>query len=589
MAEEMTIFRSPVPAWAAMLLASASCGCSGSDSTTSSSSGGATGQGGAVAAGGSTGIAGTISTGGTTSTSSAGGVAVSGGAPAIGGNHSTGGIAAPGGANSTGGIAATGGAATGGKSAAGGAATGGKSSTGGATTGGVATGGKSATGGAATGGTKATGGTSATGGSATSCPAAGATSTTLPTLGVQLSNQFRPVTHAASGSLYGLANDGVPPDSMIGPIKPFMFTQMAPNGQQLGNGATTPTGDALKVAPAAARAGAKVTIRMPDTYPNFPYQWVSWADWYSRVDAMVAATVNSGATNIYAYEIWNEPNWTWNNPNNTGTTFNDGWNNTYLRIKTKDTTTKIMGPSISIWDPNFMQSFLSYCKTNNCLPDIVSWHELGDANGVARPGYVPTSVAAYRAMETSLGISNRPISIDEYGVVAEEGVPGSMIRYIAQFERQGVESACIAYWHQSGLLSDLLTNAHVANGGWWLFKFYGDMTGTMAMTTPSATGATVLALDGVASIDATAQNVQVVFGGASGNNAIVIQGFSSAPFFSCNAHVVAQSTPWNGQNSAVSAPTTLFETDYPIGGGQIIVTINNMITSSGYRLTITPG
>ncbi len=445
-----------------------------------------------------------------------------------------------------------------------------------------------ATGGASTGGTKATGGAGATGGS-TACPVAGASSTNLPSLTVQISNQYRPVTHAASGSLYGLANDGVPPDSVIGPTKPFMFTQMAPNGEQLGNGATVPTGDALKVAPAAARAGAKVTIRMPDTYPNFPYRWVSLADWNSRVNAMVTATKNSGATNIYAYEIWNEPNWTWNNPNATGMTFNDAWNSTYQRIKAIDSTTKIMGPSISIWDANFMQNFLSYCKTNNVLPDIVSWHELGDANGVARPGYIPTSVSAYRAMETSLGISKRPISIDEYGVVAEEGVPGSMIRYIAQFERQGVESACIAYWHQSGQLSDLLTSNHVANGGWWLFKFYGDMSGTMAMTTPSATGATVLALDGVASIDTSAKNVQVVFGGASGDNAVVVQGFDSAPFFSCTAHVKAETTPWNGVNSAVAATTSLFESDYAISNGQIIVTINAMNTNAGYRLTITPG
>jgi hypothetical protein len=513
------------------------------------------GTGGAVGTGGKSSVGGTISTsGGTTSTT--------GGA-----------TSATGGTTTASGGAATGGTATGGKA------------TGGAPTGGTTTGGK-ATGGAATGG-QATGGTS-TGGTSATCPVVGGASTTLPNLTVQLSNQYRPVTHAASGSLYGLAFDGTPADSLIGPTKPFMFTQMAPNGEQLGNGATTPSGDALKVAGAAARAGAKVTIRMPDTYPNFPYRWVSLADWNSRVDAMVTATKNSGATNIYAYEIWNEPNWTWNNPNATGMTFNDAWRSTYQRIKAIDSTTRIMGPSISIWDANFMQNFLSYCKTNNVLPDIVCWHELGDVNGVTRPGYIPTSVAAYRAMETSLGIAKKPISINEYGIPAEEGVPGSMVRYIAQFERQGVESANIAYWHQSGRLSDLVTNRGAANGGWWLFKFYGDMTGTMAMTTPSATGATVLALDGIASIDPTARNVQVVFGGASGNNAVTIQGFASAPFFACNAHVKAETTPWNGVDTAVSAPTTLFETDYPISNGQVIVTLTGMNTNSGYRLTITP-
>jgi hypothetical protein len=26
---------------------------------------------------------------------------------------------------------------------------------------------------------------------------------------------------------------------------------------------------------------------MPDIYPDFPYKWVSWSDWLSRVDTMV--------------------------------------------------------------------------------------------------------------------------------------------------------------------------------------------------------------------------------------------------------------------------------------------------------------
>jgi hypothetical protein len=247
-----------------------------------------------------------------------------------------------------------------------------------------------------------------------------------------------------------------------------------------------------------------------------------------------------------------------------------------------------MGPSISIWDQAFMRSFLSYCKTNNCLPDIVSWHELGDVNGVARPRYIPTSVAAYRALETSLGISKRAISIDEYGVVAEEGVPGDMVRYIAQFERQGVESACIAFWHGAGQLSDLITSSGKANGGWWLYKFYGDMTGSMAMTTPPTSVASALDLDGIASIDGAAHNVQVVFGGATGDHAVIVQGLGSAPFFACRAHVKAETAPWNGVNTAVSAATTLFETDYPISNGQVIVTIPGMVATSGYRLTITP-
>jgi hypothetical protein len=49
-------------------------------------------------------------------------------------------------------------------------------------------------------------------------------------ISVDLAASYRPVTHAASGSLYGLSFDGVPPDNVIDPLRPNMFTQMAPNG-----------------------------------------------------------------------------------------------------------------------------------------------------------------------------------------------------------------------------------------------------------------------------------------------------------------------------------------------------------------------
>ena len=91
-----------------------------------------------------------------------------------------------------------------------------------------------------------------------------------PTLVVNANQVLHPVTHVASGGLYGLGSDSTPDDSMVIPLHPKVFTQMAPGGHQQPNG-QAPGGDALVVAAKAARAGAKVTIRMPDYYPNFPY------------------------------------------------------------------------------------------------------------------------------------------------------------------------------------------------------------------------------------------------------------------------------------------------------------------------------
>lgn len=416
-----------------------------------------------------------------------------------------------------------------------------------------------------------------------------ATAAVPATFTVDLANQYRPVTHVASGSLYGLAEEGRPADDLIAPTKPKMFTQMAPNGGQLPNGETTPIGDALKVAPIAERNGAQVTIRMPDIYPNFPYKWVSWDDWYKKVDGIVDARLKSGATNIYGYELWNEPDGTWD----TGAagSFNEGWKKTYLRVKQKDTQTKIIGPSITNYNESWLRNFLTYARDNNVLPDIISWHELGAPEGEyldgPAPQYISNHMKAYRALETELGIKHLPISINEYGVVSEQAVPGNMLRYIAQFERSDVDTANIAFWFRPGRLSNLVTDKGAANGAWWLYKWYGDMSGQMAMTTSA--NPTALDLDGIASVNNAKQQADVIIGGGNGNRNIVVKGFASLPYFSGNAHVQVESTPWYGVDTAVSQPTNEFEGDFTIENGQISVPLSQLKESSAYRLVITPG
>src|SRR4051812_13347467 len=155
--------------------------------------------------------------------------------------------------------------------------------------------------------------------------------TTATTLVVNASQTLRTVTHVASGGLYGLDTASIPADSLVTPLHPNTLVQMAPGGSQLPNGEPRPGGDALVVAPEAARAGAKVVVRMPDWYPNFPYRWVSWSNWLSAVDTQVASVRSSGATNIAAWELWNEPDWTWDTAN--AGSFDAGWARTFNEVR----------------------------------------------------------------------------------------------------------------------------------------------------------------------------------------------------------------------------------------------------------------
>ncbi|MFJ8781789.1 RICIN domain-containing protein [Streptomyces sp. NPDC102476] len=411
---------------------------------------------------------------------------------------------------------------------------------------------------------------------AVTVPSAEAVPTSATTLVVNANQTLRPVTHVATGSLYGLADGATPADSVVQALKPNTFVQMAPGGSQLPNGEPKPAGDSLVVAPKAARAGAKVVVRMPDWYPNFPYKWVSWTDWLSAVDKQVASVQSSGATNISAYELWNEPDWTWDTTN--AGAFNAGWARTFKEVRAKDATAPIQGPSYSAWNQSWMSSFLTDAKASGTVPDVIAWHELNGSKDIA------AHVSAYRSLESSLGISPRPISIEEYGTPAEMGNSGALIGYAAKFERTGVRDAELAFWNHYGTLGDTLTDTGGSpNGSYWTYKWYGDMSGNMLVTTPPAqTG-----IDGIASRNSAGNQISVVAGGCTGSCAVTVNGLSSLSAFGSTVHVKVEYSPGTGRTTASPGPITISDADYTVSGGSITVPVT-MNATDGYHVVVTP-
>ena len=393
------------------------------------------------------------------------------------------------------------------------------------------------------------------------------------TLVVNVASPFRPVTHVASGGLYALAENNRPADSTLLPIKMNTLTQPPPGVGQQPNG-QPPGGDALKIAPQADRVGAAQVIRMPDIYPNFPYQWVSWDDWLSKVDTMVTARLNAtSVSNVAAWEIWNEPDWTWNTA--AAGDFNAGWTRTVQRIRTRDTITPVAGPGYSGWNANNMRAFLTNAKNTNTVPDIVIWHELNHSSAA-----IAADVAAYRSLESSLGISARQIFINEYAWTDEVDVPGRVANYVAKLERAGVWAADRAFWFEYGTVNGLTVN-NQPTGTWWLYKWYGDMAGSMVTTTPPAQSG----IDGFASYDSTRKRVEVVFGDEAGTNSVRLTGLGA---LGGSVQVTLESTPSSGRFTAVAAPTTISSSTYTVANGQITVSVPNMSATSAYHLVVQP-
>lgn len=408
------------------------------------------------------------------------------------------------------------------------------------------------------------------------CGSLSAAASATTTLTVDLSSTIGPATHVANGSLYGVL-ETQPSDVMglIAPLHPKMFNNPAADVQQ-------PVGDAIVVAGRVASIGATVTIRLADWFTGF-YTFTNMTDWFNKIGQTVSRRKAAGLTNIYAYEIWNEPNGTWaaSNP----LSFNEFWRQTYVQLRQLDPNIKIIGPSANYYDQNYISSLLSFCKTNSCLPDIVGWHELGSAN-------IQGDVQAYRALEKQLGVGPLPISINEYsgnGRINDEGRPGASAPLIAQFERALVDTACISFWDvgHPGRLGSLLATNTQTNGGWFFYEWYGQMTGNMVSTTSSLNPGG-LNLDGFANLDATKGTASVLFGGVNdGNVQIVVKGFKAAQSLGATVHAVVERTPWVDRTTVVAATNTLSAADLAVANDQVTVTVPNTNANDGYRLVLT--
>jgi hypothetical protein len=389
------------------------------------------------------------------------------------------------------------------------------------------------------------------------------------TLVVDAASVVRPVTRVGSGTLDGLKDATTPPASILQPLHLNQLRQAPPGTQHRPNGSPVPVADALVVAPTAMAIGAHMTVNMADYLDGFPYVWPGWSSWLGDVDAMTSAVKNRpDVTNINAFEPWNEPDWTW--PSAAGS-FTDGWTRIVRQVHQTLPNEPILGPSISYWNESWMRNFLTAAKAAGTLPDVICWHELSGWQ------HVTADVQAYRSLEQQLGISPRPISIDEYATTGEIDVPSSTNHYVAQFERDGVRDAERAFWYEPGTANGLLYN-NQPTASYWMYKWYGDQTGNVVRVTPTQYN------DGVAAYDTGRRTFSLVFGGEAGNNTVRVNGLGA---MGSSVTATLSSVPGSGRTTNVAGPTTLSTTTLPVTNGTVTVPVPNENSSGAYQLVLT--
>jgi len=540
----------------------------------SSSSGNPGGSGGNSSKGGATGTGGIAGRGGTSGLDT-------GGNPGVGG-------AASGGTTGSG-IAGTSGTGTGGTSVGGRGGSGGGTA---GTTGSGGMGGASATGGAA--GGAATGG--AAGGAAACTPpqnTGGASSCTPPTppsakdsVTLDMAVAQGAPTHLASGFIYGISEDGTqPPTALLSDIKVKGFRAGRGTTEGCGQTAWDTHWKVIKGYYSKAKEmGVPLLILVSDDYqyacplPGDSGDWTTFTTFMGQLIANVQANGMTGPD--VRWELWNEADYSgfWKG---TQAQWLETWKHAYQQVRAAIPGAIIEGPSLATGaGGSWMNAFLDYAKTNDVMPDYISWHEAGGG------GDPVGDLATINRGLSSRGITGvKGFDINEYGSQAEQN-PGHSAWFLARFDRAGIEGLRSNWAGGSTFFSnmgDLVAANWQPNSQYWIYKRYADQTGLRTTVTAGTQ------VDAVAYQDACAAKSIIVVGnkgGATGSVNVVIHNVPGWLQSGGSTKVLVETMPTG--TAALSAPAVVSNAAAAVTCNSLTVTINWNTATDGYVVTLTP-
>jgi hypothetical protein len=506
--------------------------------------------------------------------------AASGGSTGTGGTPGTG----------TGGVPATGtgGRSTGGTGGAPNAGTGGLTGVGGS--GGGSVGGVTGTGGASsTGGISGGGGATCAppqgiGGNTTCTPPTPPSAKDSVTLDMAL-GQGAP-KYQGSGFIYGISEDGTqPPTALLSAIKVRAFRAGRGVTGNCGQTAWDTHWKVIKGYYARAKElGVPLEILVSDDYqyscplPGDGGDWTTFTTFMSQLIDNVKANGMTGPD--VRWELWNEADYSgfWKG---TQAQWLDTWKHAYQQLRAAIPGAIIEGPSLSTGaGGSWMNAFLDYAKTNNVVPDYISWH---DAGGGGDP--VNDQATISRAI-SSRGITGvKGFDLNEYGSTSEQN-PGHSAWFLARFDRAGIDGLRSNWAGGSQFFSnmgDLVATNWQPNSQYWIHKRYADQTGSRISVTAGTQ------VDAVAYQDACAAKSIIVVGnkgGVTGAVNVVIKNIPAWLQTGGSTKVLLERMPTG--DAALSAPAVVSNAAATVNCDSTVVTINWATATDGYVVTLSP-
>lgn len=420
----------------------------------------------------------------------------------------------------------------------------------------------------------------------------------VPTLTIDFSKQSE-LTGRASGFLYGLAENEVPTSEITESIAINTLATKPAGGLQ------HPIGDVNQVYQTFNNAGGEyLFIYTQDMYDTWYYQFDSIELYNERVKKTVTEMENSEYKDKLVYCIYNEmDNGVWFGDHwveENRYKFYDAWKSTYQVVKDINPESKIAGPGHCGYNYDWNKEFLTYCKENNCMPDMFVWHELA-----GEPNYsiywMEYRFNEFNEMCDELGVERLPICISEYGLMQTNGIPGESVKWISRLEASDIYG-CVAYWRLANNLAETVADDVTPNSNYWVYKFYADMKGKELEVTEwdmfhSNIGNWLKGkyplfnkgFIGMASFDETEKKFYVLAGGSAEDSNIKIENIDEKHFKNGDKVTVKVTyVDFKGLGGAVYSPEECMTEVVRVSGNTIKFTLPCERESQSYFIEITP-
>lgn len=437
-----------------------------------------------------------------------------------------------------------------------------------------------------------------------------------PTLEVDAAVSMGEISSRASGFLYGIAQDGVPDAAMVESIDISSVSQKVIDGLQ------HPIGDVDEAAKMLDSCDY-ITVYLQDCFDTWYYCWQEIEELResgkydckkfveNRFHPLVTESITKLRDKNYADRLvicpYNEAdNAVWfGTPSEDGTwimfddaaklRFYEAWKETFNLIHSLYPDAVIGGPGYCEYDSYEIEHFLKYCRDNNCLPDIMIYHELGEKSSLFWQDHVDD----YRAIEKNLGIDELPIIITEYGTMYECGAPADMLKYVTCIEKSGVY-ANAAYWRLANNLCDTAADNNSPNSNWWLFRWYADMEGSLLKSeiidVLHADFANAIkysydrfhykGFNGFASVTDEKNKIDILCGGCDYTSGITLKNLNSTNL-SKKVNIKIECVYYEGLSGIVNSPVTVCEYTDNIFSGKLRINIDNPDPTAVYHVVVT--